>query len=371
MQFSVSKNVLLSHLQKVSKVAPTRSTMPILNSILFELQGDNLTLRASDFEITISSNIPVNGTVNGLIAIPSRLIYDIVNEVDEGEIYFNAKESGEIEIRAGKGKYEIMGRPGDEFPTLPDINVFNVVEIEKPNLLRLIQKTIIAVSKDELKQALTGVLFQIRKNEIRSVATDGHRLVCLIRKDFISKDFERDIIIPVKFLNLISGYLNEDGKISLSIGENHVKVEADSAVIFTRLIDERFPDYESVIPTDNDKIIKAEVTELVATLRRVAIFANKTTHQISIRLKEGEAAISTVDQESRSAADENIAVEYIGDEILIGFNVDYLREIIRNIDTDKVIIKLKTPVSASLILPEEQKENEEMLMLLMPIRLID
>lgn len=369
MQFSVSKNLLLSHLNKVSKVAPLRSTMPILNSILFTLKENELTLRASDIEITLSTNFTVNGVEDGSIAIPSRIIHEIVSEVEEGDVSLLSSDDEKISITAGKGKYEIMGRPGDEFPALPNISTRNTIEVDSKVFLRMIQKTVMAVSRDELKPALTGVLLQVRKNELRSVATDGHRLVCFIRKDFSSPEYEREIIIPVKFLNLLPSYLTDEGKINLVISENHVMMETDSSLILSRIIDERFPDYESVIPSDNDKLITTDVNYLSAVLRRVSIFSNKTTHQISLSLTKELSKITTLDQESRSSADESLDIVFEGDDLTIGFNAEYLREIVKNVDTKQVLIKLKTPISASLVLPEVQEENEELIMLLMPIRL--
>jgi DNA polymerase-3 subunit beta len=369
MQLSIEKNALLSHIQKVSKVSPTRSTMPILNSILFEVKDSNLTLRSSDIEITMNSTLPVNHSEEGAVAIPSRIILDIVNESEEGEIFINADNEGKVVLKSGSGVYEIMGRPGEEFPSVPKIAGFNNVEVDNALLKRLIQKTIIAVSRDELKPALMGVLFQFKSKEIRTIATDGHRLVCLIRKDFNNSGTDSEVIIPTKFLNLLLGYLDSDGKTLLSISENHVKVELNSTVIYTRIIDEHFPDYMSVIPKDNDKIVTAELTSLLSTLRRVDIFSNRTTHQISVLLSKNNSKISTVNPESRTSADETVEVEYDGDEMIIGYNAEYLKEILRSIDTERVVLKLKSAISACLILPEQQQENEDFLMLLMPIRL--
>lgn len=369
MQFSVDKNVLLSHIQKVSKVSPARTTMAILNSILFEVKDNQLTLRSSDIEITMNTVLPVKGIEDGAIALPNRIIFDIVNEAEEGELTLSSDSECSCTLKTGKGFFKIMGRSAEEFPDLPKISNFNDVEIENATLQRMIQKTIIAVSKDELKPALMGMLLQIKKNELRTVATDGHRLVCVIRKDFHNEEYEGEVIIPVKFLNLLLGYLDSEGTTLLSISENHVKVELDSTVIYSRIIDENFPDYESVIPKDNDRLIRTDVNSLLATLRRVIIFANKTTHQISLSLGKEQSKISTANQETGTSADEEIDIEYSGDDMTVGYNAEYLKEILRNIDTGNVIMKLKSPISACLILPEEQKENEEFTMLLMPIRL--
>ncbi|HPC35004.1 MAG TPA: DNA polymerase III subunit beta [Candidatus Marinimicrobia bacterium] len=369
MQFSVNQNLLLSNLNKVSRVTPARTTMPILNSILFMLKNSNLTLRASDIEITLSTTFQVNGQEDGSIAVPSRIIQEIVSEIREGELTFVASEEGEIKISAGKGKYKIMGRPGEEFPSLPNITNQSNIVINGKILSRIIQKTVFAVGKDELKPSMTGVLFEVKHNELISVATDGHRLVYINRRDFSSPEYERQIIVPVKFLNLINTYLTDDNNVNLIISENHIMMESNSTLILSRIIDERFPDYESVIPKDNDKLLVADVDYLSTALKRVSIFSNKTTHQISVNLNRETSKISTVDLETMSSADEILDVNYDGEDMAIGFNAEYLREIVRNIDTKQVMVKLKTPVSASLVLPENQEENEELIMLLMPIRL--
>ena len=371
MQFSVDKPTLLSQIQKISKVSPTRSTMPILNSILFEVEGNNLTLRSSDIEITMSTTFKVNGIRNGNLAIPNRMILDIVNEVEDVDVEFNANEDGLITLSAGKGVYEIMGRPGEEFPSVPNVTPVSSLTVENHVLRRMIHKTIIAVSRDELKPALMGVLFQIRKDELHTVATDGHRLVYISRKNFTSDEYEGDVIIPTKFLNLLSGYLDVDGTTSITLGENHVKVELDSTVIFSRIIDEQFPDFASVIPKDNKKILTASVAKIIATIRRVSIFSNKTTHQISFILNRDSSKVSTLNQENRSSAEEEIEVIYDADDMVIGYNAEYLKDILRNVETENVIMKLNTPISACVVFPEQQETDEELTMLLMPIRLND
>ena len=369
MHFSVSKNVLLQHMQKVSKVSLSRSTMPILNSILFEVKGNDLSLRSSDIEITMITTLNVNGIEDGCLAIPTRIILDIINEIEEENIEINADSEGVINLTAGKGSYKIIGRPGEEFPSIPNIVDISNVEIDNKILGRMIKKTIIAVSGDELKPSLTGVLFKIKKDNIISVATDGHRLVCINRKDFSSEGFEGEVIIPTKFLNLLIGYLDRDGVTSLAIGENHVKVELDSTIIYTRIIDEKFPDYENVIPSNNEKFAIANVNDIISTLRRISIFSNKTTHQILFSINKEVSMISTLDQETRSSAEEEIELKYNDEDMVIGYNAEYLREIIRNIDTEKVVMKLNSPISACIILPEVQEENEDLTMILMPIRL--
>jgi DNA polymerase-3 subunit beta len=369
MELKVDKQALLNELHKVSKVSPTRSTMPILNSILFEVSDNQLILRSSDIEITMSSVLEIDGIEDGNVAMPTRMVLDIIGAADEGLVVLKASEEGKVEVQLENGVFEIPGRPGEEFPSVPTVKKINAIEINNKILKKLIQKTIIAVSKDELKPALMGVLLQIKPDEIRSVATDGHRLVCQIRKDFKSEDFQGEVIIPTKFLNLLLNYLEEEGSTALTIGENHVKVEIENTTIYSRVIDERFPDYKSVIPQDNDKVVKIGVSGLLSTLRRVSIFSNKTTKQVSFTLDKNLSRVSTVDQETGSAGKESIEIDYSGEKLVVGFNADYLRDILRNVDTESAVMKFKTAITACLIAPESQEENEELVMLLMPIRL--
>ncbi|MDD5764863.1 MAG: DNA polymerase III subunit beta [Candidatus Marinimicrobia bacterium] len=369
MQFSVNKNTLLSNIQKVSKVSPARSTMPILNSILFELEQNKLTLRTSDIEITMSTFVEVKGIEDGAIAIPSRMILDIINELDDSDIEIKTDGDACVTVTSSHGVYKIPGRPGDEFPSVPKINLMNYLTVNNKLFSRMIQKSIIAVSKDELRPSLTGVLLQIKEGEIRAVSTDGHRLVCMITREFNNQNFERDVVIPAKFLNLLLGYISNDGETVLGVGENHIRVELDSTVIYSRLIDDKFPDYQSVIPTSNPNIMTAEVNHLSSALKRVGIFTNKATHQVRMTLDGETRKISAENKEQMSSAEEKIEVDYEGDNIEIGFNADYLRELLRNIESPNVLIKLKTNVNACLVLPENQDENEILTMLLMPIRL--
>ncbi len=369
MQFNVDRDLLYVHIQRVNKVTPTRSTMPILSSVLFQLKGDELTLRTSDIEVTMYTTLKVEGKQDGDLAIPASFIQGIVNELEKGVIEIRADENGKVIIRSDDGHYEINGRPAEEFPSIPKIKSTQDIELNNDVLIRMIRKTLVAVGKDELKPALLGVLFQIHEKELRLVSSDVHRLVCIVRKDFSSPAYQRDVIIPTKFLNLLLAYLKPDDKVTLSVSENHVKVEFDSLVLFSRLIDEKFPDYESVLPTDNEKEAKFNTQDIIATLKRVAIFSNQATHQISFLIKTEGSKITTLSREASTRAEEEIELEYDNEQIMIGFNAVYFRELLGNIDTENTIMKLDSPLSANLILPDEQRENEDLMMILMPIRL--
>jgi len=371
MRFSVEKSTMFDAIQQVAKVAPARSTLPILNCILFTAEDNQLTLRTTDLEITMQTSIPVMVEESGKVAIPARFISEITAELQESTLHFEMDEDLQVELQTESGDYTITGKDPEEFPALPVMDDQQTVDIPNDLLTRLIDKTSFAVSRDELKPALTGVLFQFRESDIRGVATDGHRLVRCIRTDTNSPNFQGDVIIPTKFLNIVNSNLSQDGTTNLQVGENHVKIEFDDSLIYTRIIDERFPDYESVIPSDNELEVMADADEMIASLKRVNIFANKSTHQVTMAFEQNKLTISAENPENNSSAQEEVNIQFGGESITLGYNAMYVMDILRHLDTKQVLLKLKSPISAGLIFPSEQQEDEDITMLLMPIRLND
>jgi DNA polymerase-3 subunit beta len=372
MKLSTSKTELQSALQKLSKATPTRSTLPILSSVLFDVQENNTVLRTTDLEITIIVNLPTSIEKPGSIAIPLQTLQDITNELPEdARITLSADENNKIEIITEVGSYNIMGKPSEEFPAIPEVDNRKSTGVSVDALKDMISKTAFAVSRDELKPALTGVLFRFGKKELTAVATDGHRLVRYTRSDYSADEFSGDVIVPRKFLSMLSGVLGEGESIQMWMGDNHMTAVIGEDTYFTRIIDERFPDFESVIPKDNDRELSVNQNVLLSAARRVSIFSNKSTHQIALRLTKNKIELTTEDPEKASKAQEKIYGEFSGDDLVIGYNASYLKDILSHIDNETVIIKLKTSISAALFYPGTQGENSNLTMLLMPIRLND
>ncbi len=369
MRFSVEKTVLHNAVTQVAKVAPARSTLPILNCILFTVDQNQLFLRSTDLEITMQTTVPVSSEAEGSLAIPARFIGDIISELPETTLQFSMGNGLQIELKTEFGDYNISGKDPEEFPILPSIDEEHIITMPNDILHRLIDKTSFAVSKDELKPALTGVLFQFRGNEINAVATDGHRLSRCVRTDVTSPDFSGDVIIPTKFLNIVSSNLESEGDTNLQVGESHVKIEFDDSMIYSRIINERFPDYQSVIPDDNEKQAVLNVDKAISTLKRVNIFANKSTHQVVFTFDSGNLTVSAENPENNSSAQENLQIEYGSDRLTLGYNAAYVMDILRHLDTEDALFKMKSPISAGLIYPSEQQPDESITMLLMPIRL--
>ncbi|MDK2975784.1 MAG: polymerase subunit beta [Candidatus Marinimicrobia bacterium] len=369
MNFTVSKNDLYQSLQKVSKVTPVRSTLPILSCILVTAEDGELRFRSTDLEITMETFCKADVEERGSIAIPGRMILDITSELPETELTFSVKnESIEIKTPQG-GEYRITGRSSAEFTGVPLIDDSTTILFSTEKLQRMIEKTIFSVSHDEMKASLNGVLFQFRKNFLRGVATDGHKLVQLTYENFVNNTLERDVIIPVKFLNVCLANIKNIDEVRFKVGKNHVMLETEESVVYTRIIEERFPDYESVIPVKNPNKVLVDIDTFLSAIKRIAIFSNKNTHQIALTFNENKVVISTEDVETASTAKEELTLSYEGEPLTIGYNAEYLKEVIRHIDGERAKIFLNTPLSAGLFYPEEQLENENLLILLMPIRL--
>ena len=264
-----------------------------------------------------------------------------------------------------------MGKPAEEFPANPEANQQVESGIAASVLNEMISTISFAVSKDDLKPALTGVYFKFDKSTLTAVATDGHRLAKYVRNNFKAGKFEGEVIIPRKFLNIITAYINNDDQIQLWLGDNVFTATIGTDTVYTRIIEERFPDYQSVIPSDNEKEIKVDCNNFLSAVKRVSIFSNKATHQIAIRAESGSATITTEDPEKASKAQEKIEIEYVGDSIDVGYNAAYLKDILSHMTSNEIVIKLNTPISAGLFYPTPTDDDVEVTMLLMPIRLND
>ena len=369
MKFSTSKNELQQALQKLSKATPTRSTLPILSCFLINATNKKTTLRSTDLELTIDLEISVSIEEEGSAAIPLKQLYDITNELPETRITIIVDNKNKIKIKTNSGSYDLMGKQKEEFPASPEINEKKNISISGNVFRKIIESTLFAVSKDDLKPSLTGVLFRFNSNGLTAVATDGHRLVKKTDKSYKTKTFSGDLVVPKKFLSYLSSHLPEDDVV-LSIGENYMTATINQDTIISRTINEVFPDYESVIPRDNNKILKVDKKTVLGAIRRVSIFSNKSTRLVAFNVSREGFFITTEDPESSSRAKEEIIGNYEGEDLIIGYNGEYLKDIITHVSGEEVIIKLNTPISATLFTGgEEEKEDTNNIMLLMPVRL--
>ena len=367
MKFSTSKNELQEALQKLSKATPLRSTLPVLSCVLINATNEKTTLITTDLELTIEIKLSVSIEEEGSAAVPLKQLYDITSEFPDGtRITISIDQKNKIEISTLSGSYDLMGKQKEEFPATPRVEDIKKIKILGRVLRDVINSTIFAVSKDDLKPSLTGVLFRFNSKGLTVVATDGHRLVKIVDNKYKTDMFNGDVVVPRKILSYLSSYLSDEDVV-LSISETHLTVEIEEDIIISRTISEVFPDFESVIPTDNNNKLIVDKKILLGAIKRVSIFSNKSTHQIAFNISKGQFFITTEDPESSSKAREEIIATYEGEDLVIGYNGEYLKDVINHTTGDEVTIKLNTPISATLFVGPNNDENK--IMLLMPVRI--
>lgn len=371
MKFSTTKTDIQVSLQKLSKITPTRSTIPILSNVLITTNNGSIIMRATDLEQTMILTIPASIEKEGSSVIPVDTLLNIANELPDGRITLSVDKKLNISIKSETGDYDLKGMSPEEFPAPPELDKQSPV-IFSSELLKLIFKlTSFAISNDDLKPALTGVLFHFDQTSLTTVSTDGHRLARYKIQDFDSGGFSGDIIIPKKFLTLSKNLIGQTETVEMQMGKSYITATFGNDTVHSRIIDERYPDYESVIPTNNDKTLTVDVQELTSAVRRVSIFSNRTTQQIAIKMDNDVLEIATEDPEKATRALEKLNGEYSGEPITIGYNAFYLKELLSYMPSEKVVLKLNTPISATVFCPEDKEEGKDTTMLLMPIRLND
>ena len=369
MKIRINRNTLLETLQKLSKAAPNRSTIPILNNFLFSTEINNLQIRATDLEITLISSLGVKIEESGSVAIPQKTLIEITSALPETEMVIEVQENNKVVIKTKEGNYNISGSDSKEFPNIPQIDNKKEINIKSKILKKLITKTVFALSKDDTKPSLMGAYMEVLEKQISLVATDGHRLSYFKNNEFLSDGFEGSLIIPKKFLNLIIPLLETQEMTTIWVGDNHITTTFGNITAFSRLIDAQYPDFRAVIPKNNEKIMVGNKEEILSSVKRVGIFSNRETKQIDFTISENKLMVKTEDAESATKAKEMLDVNYKEENITIGFNANYLSDILNHIETKNFVMRLNSPISATLFSSEEnEKKEEEQIMLLMPMR---
>lgn len=369
MKFSVQTYDLQQVLGIISGVIPSKSTLPILENFLFEVADSMLNITATDLDISMSVSVKIKSGSSGKMAVPAKRLLDTMRSLPNTEISFSADlSSNKIIMKTQNGEYKLSGEPSDNFPTIAKFKSSEELQIDQELFKRLINKTSFAVSSDELRPAMMGIFFQIKKKEIKAAATDGHRLVRVNNTSFTSSSFERDIVIPAKALNLAVRSLS-GAQCMLSLNDSHIRFTMGEVTLTSRLIEEKYPNYESVIPLDNEKKLIVNKNELLASVKRTSVYASTTTHQVRLSLKKNSLTVSAEDIDFGSEANETHTCDYTAEPMEIGFNASYLVDILSHIDTDEVMMMFSTPTRAGIIKPTTQQKDENILMLVMPVRL--
>src|SRR6186713_3101806 len=370
MKFIVNSAYLLKQLSNINGVITTNPVVPILENFLFELEKGALTVTASDLQTSMITEIQVESKEKGSIAVPARILLDTLKNLPEQPVTFSIDESTySVEIISDNGRYKLSGENATDFPKVPSVSNDFSAELSSEVLARAVNNTIFATSNDELRPAMTGVYVNLGEKNTTFVATDGHRLVRYRRND-VKSDNGASIIIPRKALNLLKATLpSENTEVVVNFNMSNAYFKFGNIKMICRLIDERFPDYDNVIPTQNNIQMSIERTDLLGALKRISIYANKTTHQVRLKITGSELQISAEDLDFSNEANERLSCEHDGEDIEIGFNAKFLIEMLTNIDADQIRLNMSAPNKAGVIVPAEKDANEDILMLVMPVML--
>ncbi|MEQ8363712.1 MAG: DNA polymerase III subunit beta [Cyclobacteriaceae bacterium] len=370
MKFIVNSSYLLKQLSNINGVITTNPVVPILENFLFEIEKNILTVTASDLQTSMITEITVESKEKGSIAVPARILLDTLKNLPDQPVTFSIDESTySIEISSDNGRYKLSGENATDFPKVPSVsNDFSAV-LSSDVLAKAVNNTIFATSSDELRPAMTGVYVNLGEKNTTFVATDGHRLVRYRRTD-IKSDSGNAIIIPRKALNLLKATLpTENTEVSIDFNMSNAFFKFGSIRMICRLIDERFPDYENVIPSQNPIKMTISRTDLLSSLKRIAIYANKTTHQVRLKITGSELQVSAEDLDFSNEANERLSCEHEGEDIEIGFNAKFIIEMLSNLDTDQIKLNMSASNKAGVILPIDKDKDEDILMLVMPVML--
>lgn len=371
MKFIVSSGSLLKQLQIASGVLNNNNTLAILDNFLFDLQEGKLTISASDLETTISTTLEVDSSDTGLAAIPARLLLDGLKALPEQPVTFVLDEkTSSVEMSSDYGKYSLAYVDGEEFPKLPEMEDVSTTVIPGEILGTAITKTLFAAGNDELRPVMSGVFFQFSGDNLTFVATDAHKLVRYRRNDQKS-DHTAEFIMPRKPLTILKSTLATIGdEVAIHYNETNARFEFENIILTCRLIDGKYPNYEAVIPKENPNKMEIERTTFLSSVKRVAIFSNKTTHQVRLKMAGSELQISAEDLDFSNKAHERLNCNYQGDDMEIGFNSRFLTEMLTNLDSDNITLEMSAPNRAGIILPNDGLEDgEDILMLVMPVML--
>ncbi len=369
MKFIVSSSALLKHLQQISGVINANTVLPILEDFLFEVEKNKLGVVATDLETVMRIQMDIEAKDSGKVCIPAKILIDSLKNIPDQPLTFSIDKNFGVEITSDNGKYKVMGENPDNFPKEPTADETTSFTSTGSSLLTAINKTLFAVSNDDLRPAMTGVFFELDKKGIQAVATDAHRLVRYKRTD-VSCPKPDSFIVPKKPLNLLKSALpDSDEEITISYNNNHLFVQHGTTQMSCRLIDARFPDYKVVIPTDNPYTLVVNKNDFQGALRRVSIFSNKSTNQVVLSIAGSELELTAQDVDFSFEGDERMKCSYDGEDLTIAFNARFLIEMLNAAESDDIKIELSTPTKAGIIKPTEQEENEELMMLVMPLML--
>jgi DNA polymerase-3 subunit beta len=370
MRFTISREKLQEGLTAVTATIPAKTTLPVLANILVETTDKGIRLSGTDLDIAVSTEVAADVEAPGAITIPAKKLSEIARELPPSPVKMASAGEQRVTLDCGRSHFKILGLPRDEFPSFPAVRFNESWRIRSGELQKLISHTSFAVSTEESRPILNGVLWELRPEMMRMVATNGHRLAKMELPIKTAAAPSSDLIVPPKALEQVRRLFPEDEELEIARGENHLGFRSPFTAVFTRLIEGPYPPYDQVIPRDNDRIAIADRAAFTSALRRMSVIASDQTHRIRLSFNAALVRFSVQTPDLGEATDE-IPVRYTGDPLDIGFNANYLLEILRYIPTEEVKLTFKAPERAATLEPEGWSDPASYLCLVMPLRLLD
>lgn len=371
MRFKITRDNLQQGLASVAASIPTRTTLPVLSNILISADDDSVTMSGTDLDIAVSVRVPAEVEEAGALTVPAKKLQELARELPEHPVRIQSK-GDRLELSCGRASFKLNGMPKDEFPTFPSVNFDACWKLKGSVLHDLIRQTSFAVSTEESRPILNGVLWQLENGTMRMVATNGHRLARMAVPVSAGSMPKEDLIVPPKALQQVERLFGPEDEVEVARSENHLGFRRDGTQVFTRLIEGPYPNYEQVIPRDNDKVAIVDRNLITQALRRMAVVASDQTHRVRLGFTTGTIRFS-VETPDLGEAHEELEVDYQGDPLEIGFNASYLLEVLKYMPTEDVKLTFKAPERAATIEPvaREGDEAPDYFCLVMPLRLLE
>ena len=370
MRFTISREKLQEGLTAVTATIPAKTTLPVLANILVETTERGIRLSGTDLDIAVSTEVAADVEAAGAITIPAKKLSEIARELPPSPVKMAAAGEQRVTLDCGRSHFKILGLPKDEFPSFPAVRFNESWRIRSGELQKLISHTSFAVSTEESRPILNGVLWELRPEMMRMVATNGHRLAKMELPIKTAAAPSSDLIVPPKALEQVRRLYPEDEELEIARGENHLGFRSPFTSVFTRLIEGPYPPYDQVIPRDNNRIAVCDRAALMSALRRMSVIASDQTHRIRLSFNAALVRFSVQTPDLGEATDE-LPIRFTGDPLDIGFNANYLLEILRYIPTEEVKLTFKAPERAATLEPEGWSDPASYLCLVMPLRLLD
>jgi DNA polymerase-3 subunit beta len=369
MKFSVASSELLKQLSKASGAIMTNPVIAILEDFLFILNGTELTICSSDLETTTIAHLDVQTEEEGSVAVPAKILLDTLRALPDQPVRFEAEpETYHIHLSSSYGTYTLAGHNPEDYPNIPELDDADTVKLPGEVLIRSFSRTLFATSNDELRLAMTGIFVQVDFNKVTFVSTDAHKLV-KYQYFKVESDVTTSFILPKKSMSLLKGIIPGASEVEFAFSKTNAFFSFDGTRVICRLVDAKYPDYTAVIPVDNPNTLLVGRMDLLQSLRRISNFANKTTNQVVLGLTEDSLTISAEDLDFSNQANEQLSCSYEGEPMKIGFNARFLMEMLNVLDSEQVRLELDSPSRAGIMYPVEDVENEDILMLIMPVML--